>query len=45
MVEEARKMNSVHFTRCCLLAIILKYFRQFVHGSESDTASLLIRPR
>lgn len=37
MLEETRKMNSVHFTRCFLLAIIVKYFRQRLHGSGSDT--------
>ena len=45
ILEETRKMNSVHFTRCCLLAIIAKYCRQSLSGSGSDTFSFLFRQR
>lgn len=45
ILEETGKMNSVHFTRCCLLAIIVKYSRQSLRGSGSDTFSFLSRRR
>lgn len=45
ILEETRKMNSVHFRRCCLLAIIVKYSRQSLRGSGSDTFSFLSRRR
>lgn len=40
MLQETRKMNSVLFTGCCLLAIIVKHLRCTLYRSKSDTTSL-----